>query len=58
MEVTEQEQSEEPKIVGLKILQQWPTGTSLSFRYSGDFRLSDYEEIDLEVTVARLVRKA
>ena len=45
------------RIVGVKINQPSVGQYSLSFRHLGDFRLGDYEELDLEVVSARLVKR-
>ena len=48
----------EPRIYGLKISQDPGGGFRISVRHSGFFSLKDYEELDLEVKSARLVRKS
>ena len=45
------------RIVGVKINQPSVGQYSLSFRHLGDFRLGDYEELDLEVASARLTKR-
>lgn len=47
----------EPKILGLKINQDEPGCYRYSFKHSGDFNLSDYEEIELVVLKVKMVRK-
>ena len=47
----------EPTIYGLNISQDAGGCFCISVRHSGHFRLKDYEELDLEVKSARLVRK-
>ena len=47
----------EPKILGLKINQDEPGCYRYSFKHSGDFKLSDYEEIEFVVLTAKMVRK-
>jgi len=48
---------EELKIYSLRISKGGPAGTSLTFRHTGDFRLNDYEDIELTIADARLVRR-
>ena len=45
------------KIYGVRIYQEGNGCYSFSVRHSGEFKLNDYEELELEVTSARLVRK-
>ena len=46
----------EPKIFGVKL--HLDNGCyRFSFRHTGDFRLNDYEELDLEVMSAKLVKR-
>ena len=62
MEVIKTQTSElvnviEPKIFGVKICQEGDGGYSFSVKHSGDFRLQDYDELELEVKSARLVKR-
>ena len=46
------------RIYGVRILVDEESGAHhLCFQHTGDFRLSDYEELDLQVLSARLVRR-
>jgi len=45
------------KIFGVRIYQEGNGCYSFSVKHSGPFRLQDYEELELEVKSARLVRK-
>ena len=56
-QTSELEHVHEPRIYKVKICQEGNGGYSFSVKHSGDFRLQDYEELDLEVTSARLVRR-
>jgi hypothetical protein len=62
MEVTKMQNSKpecmsEPKIYGVKISQDGDTGYCISVRHTGHFRLSDYEELDIEVKSVKLVKR-
>jgi hypothetical protein len=50
-------QEPEPTVYGLTISQDPNRGYCISVRHSGVFRLKDYEQIELEVSKARLIRK-
>jgi hypothetical protein len=54
---TELEDVPEPKIYGVKISQDENQCYCISVRHAGDFCLADYEELEFEVTSARLVRR-
>jgi hypothetical protein len=47
----------EPEVYGVTISQDGMGGYCISVRHSGVFRLKDYEQIDLEVSSVRLVRR-
>ncbi len=47
----------EPKIYRVKITQDGYKCYDISVRHSGVFRLSDYDELEFDVSAARLVRK-
>ena len=47
----------EPRIHGVRILQDPGGCFHISIRHSGAFSLKDYEQLDLEVKSAKLVRK-
>jgi hypothetical protein len=57
MQSAKLKQLHQPRIYGLKIFQDPGGGFRISVRHSGFFSLKDYEELDLEVKSARLVRK-
>jgi hypothetical protein len=57
MQSVEVDQLGEPKIYGVKIYQEGNGCYSFSVRHSGPFRLEDYDELEVEVKSARLVRK-
>jgi len=57
MEATGLEHSSEPRIFGVKIYQEENGAYSFTVRHSGLFRLGDYEELELEVKSARLVKR-
>ena len=46
-----------PEIHGVKIYHYGDGCYGFSVRHTGTFRLRDYEELDLEVKSARLVRR-
>jgi len=54
---TELENLSEPKIYGVKISQDENQCYCISVRHTGAFRLADYEELEFQVTSARLVRR-
>lgn len=56
MQVNEYEESLGPKIYGLRICRNTDGCYCLSFRHTGNFSLNDYEELDLKVMSATLVR--
>lgn len=47
----------ETRIHGLKICQEGSGSFSICVRHSGAFELIDYDEIEVEVKSARLVRR-
>lgn len=52
-----QENVREPRIFGLKIFQPSPGCYSISVKHTGEFRLDDYEELDLDVCCSRLQKR-
>ena len=54
---TELERLPEPKVYGVKITQDGDKCYCISVKHTGEFRLSDYEELEFEVKSARLVRR-
>jgi len=51
------EESYEPQIYGVKIYNDGKGGHHFSFRHTGQFKLGDYEQLDLEIASARLVKR-
>ena len=47
----------EPKLYRLRICQEGRGSYTMSFTHAGQFRLIDYEEVELEIAGARLVRR-
>ena len=47
----------DPTIYGVTIIQEGNGGYSFSVKHSGDFKLQDYDELELEVKSARLVKR-
>ena len=48
----------EPKLYRLRICQDGQGSYAMSFTHTGQFRLIDYEEVELEIAGARLVKRA
>ena len=46
-----------PQIHRLRICQDGQGSYSMSFTHTGQFRLLDYEEVELEVLSARLIKR-
>jgi hypothetical protein len=57
IEETRFRHSSEPRIYGVRIYQEEKGAYTFCVRHSGQFRLGDYEELELEVKSARLVRR-
>jgi hypothetical protein len=55
--VTSQDISE-PKLYRLRICQDGRGSYAMSFTHTGEFRLIDYDEVDLEIAAARLVKRS
>jgi hypothetical protein len=49
--------SSESRLCRLRICQDGQGSYAMSFTYSGQFQLIDYEEVELEIAGARLVRR-
>jgi hypothetical protein len=47
----------DPKIYGVKISRDENQCFCISVRHTGDFSLADYEELEFQVTSARLVKR-
>ena len=47
----------EPKLYRLRICQDGKGSYAMSFTHTGQFRLIDYEEVELEIAGARLVKR-
>ena len=47
----------EPKLYRLRICQDGKGSYAMSFTHTGQFRLVDYEEVEMEITGAKLVRR-
>jgi hypothetical protein len=47
----------EPRIHGVKIVQEANGCYGFTLRHTGPFRLKDFQELELEVSSARLVKK-
>jgi len=47
----------EPRLYRLRICQDGQGSYAMSFTYSDQFQLIDYEEVELEIAGARLVRR-
>jgi len=47
----------EPKLYRLRICQDGKGSYAMSFTHTGQFRLVDYEEVELEIAGARLVKR-
>ena len=56
MQINEYEESLRPKIYGLRIYRNTDGCYCLSFRHTGNFSLNDFEELDLKIISATLVR--
>ena len=48
----------EPKLYRLRICQEGRGSYTMSFTHTGQFRLIDYEEVELEIANAKLVRRS
>ena len=48
----------EPKLYRLRICQDGRGSYAMSFTHTGEFRLIDYDEVDLEIAAARLVKRS
>ena len=57
MQICEQQETSEPKLYRLRICQEGSGNYALSFTHTGRFRLIDYEEVELEIAGAKLVRR-
>lgn len=57
LQATEIENLEEPKIYGVRIYQE-NDAYCIAVRHTGEFRLKDYDELDVEVKSARLTRRS
>jgi hypothetical protein len=57
MQTTESDTPAEPTIHGVTIVQEGNGGYSFTVRHTGHFRLQDYEELELAVSSARLVKR-
>ena len=55
---TEVECLAEPKICGVKISQDGDKCYCISVRHTGNFKLSDYDELDIEVKSAKLTQRS
>jgi len=51
------EESYEPQIYGVRIYHDGKGGYHFSVRHTGQFKLCDYEQLDLEIASARLVKR-
>jgi len=47
----------EPKLYMLRICQDGKGSYAMSFTHTGQFRLMDYDEVELEIAAARLVKR-
>lgn len=47
----------EPQLHSLRSSCKGSSRVALSWKHTGDFKLSDYEEVGLEIAAARIVRK-
>jgi hypothetical protein len=50
-------QTEQPKIYGVKIVQDGDKCYCISVRHTGEFRLADYRELEFGVSSVRLVKR-
>jgi hypothetical protein len=57
MQSAELKQLSEPKIYGVKITQSGNKCYCISVKHTGQFSLSDYDEVEFEVTSAKLIKK-
>ena len=48
----------QPKLYRLRICQDGQGTYAMSFTHTGQFRLIDYDEVELEIAAARLVRRS
>lgn len=57
MQTSELESVSEPKIYSVKICQDGCKHYAISVKHTGEFRLSDYDELEFKVKSAKLVRR-
>ena len=57
MQTLTSQDTSEPKLYRLRICQDGKGSYAMSFTHTGQFRLIDYEEVELEIANARLVRR-
>jgi hypothetical protein len=58
MQTLTSQDTSEPKLYRLRICQDGRGSYAMSFTHSGQFRLIDYEEIELEIAGAKLIRRS
>ena len=51
------QETSEPKLYRLRICQDGKGSYAMSFTHTGQFRLMDYDEVELEIAGARLVKR-
>jgi hypothetical protein len=57
MQTCTSQDTSEPKLYRLRICQEGRGSYAMSFTHTGQFRLIDYQEVELEIAGARLVRR-
>ena len=51
------QETSEPKLYRLRICQDGRGSYAMSFTHTGEFHLIDYEEVEMEIAGARLVKR-